>query len=427
MDAKATIGMDGKEVGRLVRTLSLPTFGLALAVSVLTTYAPFLLGEKTDSGAAIGLAIGGEGLFALFLPVLVGSLSDRTSSRLGRRLPYAVFAAPLLVLPLVLLPFSDSYAGTVALVSLFYIGYFVYYPPYQALFADLVPSTHHGRAQGVQGVARGLGLGAALVGGGFLLSAWAPLPFILAAGAVVLTTVTLVRGVPRTALAAAHDSPPASGVRTLLRERPELRAFAAANALWEFSFMGLKTFIVLYIVKGLGESFSLASAVMGVVAASYVIAALGSGYLADRIGVMRLMRGAIWVYGAGLIFAATLHSVGPMLVALPAVALAGAVLMTLPYGLLMQLTPAGSEGAVSGLFNLSRALGVILGPIAVGAAIDIAAPLFQSTHGYGAMWVAIGVPIVLSLAFLPALERRRAENAEPAMQRAALDDLALSA
>ena len=423
MDARRS----DRDTARLVRTLALPTFGLALSMSVLTTYAPVLLGEKTDSGTAIGLAIGGEGLFALFLPVLVGALSDRTSSRLGRRLPYAVFAAPPLAVPLVLLPFSDSYAATVALVSLFFVGYFVYYPPYQALFAELVPASHHGRAQGVQGVARGLGLGAALVGGGLLLSVWAPLPFVLAAGALAVTTVALVRRVPRDSGTAAVAPPRGPGIRTLLRERPELRGFVAANALWEFSFMGLKTFIVLYVVKGLGESVTLASAVIGVVAASYVLAAAASGHLADRIGIVRLLRGAIYVYGAGLLFAATVSSTGPLLVGLPFVALAGAVLMTLPYGLLMKLTPAGSEGAVSGLFNLSRALGVILGPIVVGAAIDVGASLFQATNGYGAMWVAIGVPIVLSLAFLPALERVEEPAAGPGTSRAAVDDLALSA
>ena len=417
-----------REIGRLVRTLSLPTFGLALAVSVLTTYAPVLLGEKTDSGAAIGLAIGAEGAFALFLPLLVGSLSDRTRTRLGRRLPYALFAAPLLFVPLVLLPFSSSYAATVGLVSLFFVGYFVYYPPYQALFADLVPATHYGRAQGAQGVMRGLGLGAALVGGGLLLSVWAPLPFVLGGVAVMVTTAVLVRGVPRDAVVVGR-APAGSGpgVRALLRERRDIRAFVLANALWEFSFTGLKVFIVLYVVKGLGESVTTATAVIGVVAVSYVVAAALSGRLADRVGLVRLMRVATWVYGAGLLFASTLDSLAPMVIGLPVVAIAGAVLMTLPYGLLMQLTPAGAEGAVSGLFNLSRALGVILGPIVVGAAIDVAEPLFRSTGGYGAMWVAIGVPIVLSLAFLPALERRTGAATEPATTRAALDELALSA
>jgi MFS family permease len=416
-----------REINGLVRTLSLPTFGLALAVTMLTTYAPVLLGKSTDSGAAIGFAIGGEGLFALFLPVLIGSLSDRTNSRLGRRLPYAIFAVPLLAVPLALIPFSDSYAATVALVSLFFVGYFVYYPPYQALFADLVPSTHHGRAQGIQGVARGLGLGAALVGGGLLLSVWAPLPFLLAGAAVLVTTIVLVRGLPRVEGSSARTVERGPGVGALLRARPDIRSFVVANALWEFSFMGLRTFIVLYIVKGLGESMAMASAVIGVVAVSYVVAALASGYLADRVGVLRLMRGAIWVYGAGLLFAATLHTTGPMLVGLPVIALAGAVLMTLPYGLLMKLTPAGAEGSVSGLFNMSRAVGVILGPIAVGLAIDVAGPLFSSTQGYGAMWVAIGVPIILSLGFLPSRVPEEAPGRGFATVEAELDELALSA
>src|SRR3712207_5607973 len=207
-----------QELGRLVRTLSLPTFGLALAVSVLTTYAPVLLGKSTDSGAAIGLAIGAEGIFALFLPVLVGSLSDRTSSRLGRRLPYALFAVPLLAIPLVLLPFSSTYAGTVALVSLFFVGYFVYYPPYQALFADLVPASHHVRAQGAQAIMRGLGLGAALVGGGLLLSVWAPLPFLLAAVAIALSTIVLVRAVRGTEARVTAVAPTVRpALRTLVR------------------------------------------------------------------------------------------------------------------------------------------------------------------------------------------------------------------
>jgi MFS family permease len=224
---------------------------------------------------------------------------------------------------------------------------------------------------------------------------------------------------------AAAGMPRGPGVRALLRERPDIRAFAAANLLWEMSFMGLKTFIVLYVIKGLGESLTTATAVIGVVAGSYVVAALFTGRLADRVGLMRLLRVSIWVYGAGLLFAATLHDLGPMLVALPVVALAGAVLMTLPYGILMQISPAGSEGAVSGLFNLSRAVGVIAGPIAVGAAIDLGAPLFEATAGYGAMWVTVGLPIVLSLAFLPAIAGERA--AEPERTVASLDELALSA
>jgi MFS family permease len=410
-------------------TLALPTFSLALAMSVLTTYAPLLLGESTSSSSAIGLAVGGEGLFALFLPLVIGGLSDRTSTRFGARLPYTIFATPLLVVPLVILPFAHGYAQTVALVSLFFVGYFVYYPPYQALFAELVPAAQQGRAQGAQGVMRGLGLGAALVGGGLLLSVWTPLPFALAGLAFALTTVVLVRevrGPARITVARASSRSSGPGVLGLVRRSRELRAFVVANALWELSFMGLKTFIVLYVVRGLGESVGTASAVIGVVAGSYVVTSALAGRAADRIGVHRLLRAALWIYGAGLLVGAGASSLGPLLVVLPVVALAGAVVMTLPYGLLVQMTPVGAEGATSGLFGFSRALGAILGPVVVGLSIDFLGPLFPATHGYGAMWLALAAPILLSLRLMPALAVEREE--ETVLRGAARrEELALAA
>jgi MFS family permease len=419
-------------IGLSLGALALPTFALALGISVLTTYAPLLLGEATSSAGAIGIAVGSEGAFALFLPILIGSLSDRTRSRLGRRLPYALIGVPLLVAPLVILPFAHSYAETVALVSLFFIGYHVYYPPYQALFAELVPISHQGRAQGWQGVMRGVGLGVALVAGGLLLSVWTPLPFLLAAGAAVLATVVLVRevrGRDRTLPVPTRPKLPSPGVLRLVRERPDVRAFVAANALWELSFMGLKTFIVLFVVKGLDESVGTASAVIGVVAGAYVIASFGAGRLADALGIHRLMRVSLWVYGVGLLVGAGLSSLDSFLIGLPFIALAGAVVMTLPYGILAGMTPVGAEGALSGLFGFSRALGAVLGPIVVGVAIDVLAPVFPATNGYGAMWVAIGAPILLSLPFLNASLRTepapRLELEEPVV--AAVDDLALAA
>jgi maltose/moltooligosaccharide transporter len=414
----------------MLGALALPTFALALGISVLTTYAPLLLGEATSSAGAIGVAIGAEGAFALFLPLLVGSLSDRTRTRFGRRIPYALVGVPLLVAPLVILPFAHGYAETVALVSLFFVGYFVYYPPYQALFAELVPSSHQGRAQGWQGVMRGLGLGAALVGGGLLLTVWTPLPFVLAAGAVVLATVVLVRevrGGERRLAVAAAPAAPGPGVFRLIRERADVRAFVAANALWELSFMGLKTFIVLFVVKGLGESVGTASAVIGVVAGAYVVASFAAGRLADSVGLHRLMHASLWIYGVGLLVGAGFSSLGPLLVGLPFVALAGAVVMTLPYGMLVQMTPAGAEGAVSGLFGFSRALGAVLGPILVGVSIDVLQPLFPATNGYGAMWIALGAPILLSLPFLAALRREEPEVEALPAPAAARDELALAA
>jgi hypothetical protein len=49
----------------------------------------------------------------------------------------------------------------------------------------------------------------------------------------------------------------------------------------------------------------------------------------------------------------------------------------------------------------------VLGPIAVGAAIDAFHGQLSSTHGYAAMWPVIGIPVLASLLFLRTLQPRR--------------------
>ena len=44
-------------IGLSLGALALPTFALALGMSVLTTYVPLLLGEASSSAVAIGIAV----------------------------------------------------------------------------------------------------------------------------------------------------------------------------------------------------------------------------------------------------------------------------------------------------------------------------------------------------------------------------------
>ncbi|HEX7082852.1 MAG TPA: MFS transporter [Gaiellaceae bacterium] len=385
----------------LILVLGVPTLGLAFGISVLTTYGPVVLARLTSSSTQIGALIGGEGAFALAIPVVSGALSDRLGgSPRRRRLPFVAAGAPLVAFGLVLLPFGHSYVLAGAAVLAFYVGYYLYYPPYRALYADLLPRELYARAQASQAVLRGSGLGVALLAGGLLLGLWAPLPFLLAAAAVVAATLPLLQ-VLRLESDCPNETLPYRGgsVRALLADGG-MRAFAAANALWEFSFAGLKSFIVLYVVRGLGHSPAVASAVMAVVAVAYVVGAPVAGQLADRYGLTRVLRIAATVYGAGLVAGVLPHTLLPMLVGLPFVALAGAIVMTLPQALAFSLAPRGAEGAVAGLQDFSRGVGVVVGPIAVGAAVDAARHTLTSTHGYAAMWLVIGVPVLASVLLL---------------------------
>ncbi|HTR70669.1 MAG TPA: MFS transporter [Mycobacteriales bacterium] len=400
---------DPGEARPLLFVLGLPTFGLAFAITILTTYGPSVLTSLGLSAARVGALIGGEGAFALVVPLLSGALSDRmtTASGVARRMPFVLVGAPLTGAGLVLLPFAPDFHFAGLSILIFFVGYYVYYPPYRAIFADLLPRTLLARAQSVQAIQRGIGLGVALVAGGLLISLWQPLPFVVGAGALGLTTLAL-KPVLRLQdeaepepVVSPEPAVPATSARELILHNRGMQMFAVANSLWEFSLAGLKIFIVLYVVRGLGRSSALASAVIATVAVAYVVGAPLASRLAERFGIVQAMTWAAAMYGVALCCGVVPTTVTPMLILLPIGAIAGAVLMTLPQALAFNLAPHDAQGAAAGLVDFSRGVGVVLGPVLVGAAVTASNHGFLAdTHGYAIMWPAIGLPVLVSVPLL---------------------------
>lgn len=358
--------------------------------------------------------VAGEGLLALALPIWLGPWSDRTRTRLGPRLPFVLAGAPIAVVALVALPFADSVLAYAAFALVFYSGFYLYYSPYRALFPDLVPPERLGRSQGVQTVFREIGLGLALVGSPLLLAVWRPLPFLICAATLAAVTVVFVRRMRAyvTTEAPQHDLPRLEPptLWALLRERPEMIRILVANALWEFSMTALRTFVVLFIVVGLGHSPETASGLMAVIAVITLVAAPVAGNLGDRLGMLRVIRVSLFVFGVGLLLPLITLSIPVLLAATLVVGFAGGVAMTLPFALVAKLLPRRSSGAGAGLFDFSRGLGGLLGPVLTGVAIDVLRPHFRETSGYTAMWPVIAGVLFLSILCLPSAAAQRFDN-----------------
>ena len=381
---------------RTLAILGVPTFALALAITTVSTYLPVIAEDFSDSSIVVGLLIGGEGLMALWLPLVIGSWSDALRTPIGRRLPFIIGATPPLVAALVLLGFVNSIAGAAIVVALFFVGYFVAYEPYRALYPDLVESDIAGRAQASQAIFRGLGTFLALAGGGLLISIGQPLPFV--AAAVVVGASLGAFGWAGVRYRRRERRPEDEAIvqvcrhiAQLVRGQRELQAFLTANALWELALSALKTFVVLYVTETMGLSLAESSLVIGAAAVVVLAGALVSGTLGDRIGRARVMRASLLVYGLGLLvpFVTTV----PWVVAfdVPLVAFGGGVTMSLPYALLMPMMPTGAHGAVTGLYSLSRGLGVALGPLLGGVAIEAAGT------DYRWVWLVCAAAILLSV------------------------------
>jgi predicted MFS family arabinose efflux permease len=315
------------------------------------------------------------------------------------------------------MPFMPNLWTTTLIVLAFFFAYYVYEPPYRGLYPDLLPQSTYGRAQGIQHVLRGIALGLALVGGGFLLKAWRPAPFVLAAFVTVAACGAAIVFVKEDGgHGRVFEGVRAYLVRSwrILKEEGEVRRFLLANAAWEGAFAAARTFVVLYVIEGLHESKAISSAILGAVATGYVIAAVVSGRLGDRFGLARVIFIASFVYGGGLIVAglATTWQTWYFALIVP-VSVAGGTVMTLAWGLLFKLMPPQHRGAISGLATTTKGLGLLLGAPVAGAAIDLARPWLDKTDGYQILWPVCAIPI---LAAIPLVYRMMAVEPTASLQ-----------
>lgn len=396
-------------------SLGAPAAGLAMGVTVVSTYLPVLLVQSTNA-LVVGALVGGEGFFGIFMPALVGGFSDRTAHRVRDRLRLmlvcaAVVAGALAGLGVVAEVASDTVAWYVVTLVVLYAGYYACLAPYWALYPDLVPSDHSGRSRSAESTWRVAGVGVALVAGGFLLDVTPSLPFLAAALAVVLTCGVLALGLrPHLGATVSNGDDGGRGLSRevvhLLRD-PSIRWLCAAQGLWNFALSGLRAFVVLFFVVGMDRSSTFVSTVVfPLVAVGIAIAAPTSGWAADRFGHHRLLMVATAIYTVGMVLPGFWRA-SWVLGAIPLVALGAATVMTLPFSVLMRLLPEDSHGAASGLFGLCRGLGATLGPIVTGAAVLLTRPWLEDTQGYAALWFCCSAALLLSL---PCLWRLRGDE-----------------
>jgi MFS family permease len=139
---------------------------------------------------------------SLGMPPLVGTLSDHTTGKFGRRRPYIAIGGLLLICSTPFLVASTNVLVFLIGLSLLHLGSNVLTPAYQSLVPDLVPRQQRGAASGyvgamtILGSVASLGLAALLLGGTnqqayskSMLRAHASIYYIVAAAALLVTII----------------------------------------------------------------------------------------------------------------------------------------------------------------------------------------------------------------------------------------------
>ena len=327
----------------------------------------------TDNGYLIGLLLAVGPLVSALVNPTIGRLSDRTWTRLGRRLPFVLFGVPIATLALFAIPSAPSYAVLLGLFLLNAVFISIAGVPLLSLIPDMVVPARRGRAMALFMIAGGIGAIAIQMSGKFLWETHFELVYYLTAGLAVICILPPLFFIreprPRAEeLAEARGrggTSPRAALASLARRDPIALFLVSASLRYLGAGIAI-TYFTLFAMTDLGVAVGDAALAIGVTGAVRMALAIPSGRLADRWSRKRLL---VATTGAGVaVHLATALAVWN-LTGLYAVLLAGAVVGTLDMvvsgPLFMDLMPADRRGELTGinmvLQNVFRALGALLG------------------------------------------------------------------
>jgi len=249
---------------------------------------------------AFGTISGIAGLCAIIAFPLTGYLSDRTTSRFGRRRPWVVGGAALFAVSLILLGLVENIVLIAVLWSLTIVGFCVLTSALTALISDLVPVRQRGFVSGWMSAPQALGiiLGVVLVTEVFTVWFFGYLSLAISLLVLVVPILLFTKEVPIT-----RDQRPAFTLEALIRgmwisprKHPDF-AWTLTSRVLVNTGNALGTGLLLYYLAfglhiGMDAADDALLALIVVYLVGVVISALVVGYLSDRLARRKVF--VIW-------------------------------------------------------------------------------------------------------------------------------------
>lgn len=377
--------------------LGLGFFAVQLVWQPYNSYMPIFYAEYVASKQMIGWIMTLDNWLALALSPVIGYLSDKTNTRMGRRMPWLLAGMPLAALFLVLIPLGV--AGGLGLLFAATLGMnlsmSLFRAPTIALMPDITPSSLRSKANGVINFMGGVGAVVALLGGAALYQMNVGYPFYLSAALLPLVAL-LMAGVVREPKTAAE---PAERLQLGRIDNSSVGLLLCAIALWFVGFEAASTWITTYGEQRLGVPASEASAAISWFVGMFVLCAIPAGYAATRFGRKRtILVGLIGMMVTWSLMA-PLTDLGQLRWMFLGSGIFWACVNINSFPMLWEMAPPGKEGTYTGMYYLFASVAAIAGPPLFGALFD--------RVGYHLLFP--GSVACFALAFLCLLGVRRGE------------------
>ncbi|HET9496463.1 MAG TPA: MFS transporter [Chloroflexia bacterium] len=405
-----TVEVEKFDAGKAAR-YAVANYGASNVWMLFNTGMPLYLNTYGLHPALIALLANERSFVGALVQPIVGRISDRTRTPLGRRRPFFLIGIPLMSVAIALLALHPPFWIMLGIMTIAAFFLWVAIDPYMALMADLFPPEHRGRVGGFQGLANALGAITFSLMAFMLWEKNEPWVFAIVIILLIVTwafTFFTVKEPPLLPYVKPDKSQrpsPMVYVRELFSYSQASRYTLAMTLFWMGN-GGAAPFVTLFGTQSLGategESFLLPLAYIAVTA----LLSVPAGMLADRFGKKQVISIGLLIYGVGAIIGSQSPN---LLVATFALAVIGmgnacvAILIALFTDMIPKVRAAEMVGLFSAVTSFAQPLGAALAGLVVGW-VEINSGIEAA---YRWAFIVAGIFILLGLGVLQTVKPKR--------------------
>ena len=355
--------------------------------------------NETLAGGVMAL----DNIFALFLLPLFGSISDRTETKIGKRMPYIVFGTAAAIILMNALPILDNSFFAVSstgkmilfviILGLLLIAMGTYRSPAVALMPDVTPKPLRSKANaiinlmGALGGAIYLGLTAVLYPNSKtegLAHVDYQILFIIVAAIMLVSVVLLFFTINEPKLVAENKALEAqhpewnlavddgSGNEVLPPQVKKSLGFLLASiALWFMGYNGVTTWFSTYVDEVMGQGIGGASTCLLVATVGAIISYIPIGIIASKIGRKKTIQIGIIVLAACFALGYVLTTTGSsitvvMYIVFALVGFAWAAINVNSLPMVVEMCKGSDIGKFTGYYYTASMAAQVVTPILAG-------------------------------------------------------------
>ncbi len=384
--------------------IGLAFFTILMLWQVYNTYCPLFLsdyfvrtlgGTTEDHSYLVGIIMAMDNVLALFMLPLFGKLSDRTNTKLGKRMPYIIAGVVVAVIVFPLIPILfiyNKYIWMIVMMAIILLAMNLYRSPAVSLMPDITPKPLRSKANAIINFVGYLG---AIFAGALAIlfpadknevtgylgydpnTIW--IPFVLTAVLMIVALVILFFKIKENKIAKEVASEMEEGERqaeaesSLAEDKPltkldkrNLIILMLSIFLWFFAFNAIETFGSTFSTEHLELGTGWWGTAVIVMTICSLLGFIPGGYIADKLG-----RKWTIVLGLGLMLVSLLIATFVMIpwllyILIGIAGIGWAWVNVNSYPMVVEMASKKTVGRLTGWYYAASMLAQSLTPICVG-------------------------------------------------------------